>query len=538
MPIYLSDVENRRYSLSGAIPYDEKDFPAAFPFTNWNYQQQKYYEYWQYFTGEVWNETVPDEVDPNGPATLRYPLQINYIKSACLKHNYILWGEASENPGPMVPIRVKPRTDDDELPLNDDDKKRCRQLENFINYVWEENNGRILEYEGGLVSQFLGGTVFRIGYAPDNDDLEFKIRLELILPDFFMPVWDSTNPDNLLEAFIVWRVPSREAHLRFGYPEGDGSTDPIYLEHWTKNKVNISLGGQPIVYKVLEEELDYNNADNPFGFVPFQYIPRERVSFYGLSLVDDLKGLSKEMNARLADFGDAIKESVHREIYTKNMTGAGKEIDLGNRRKAINLGNNNPATGAEPDIIPLEPAQISDNLAKYPDTLHDQFLRDAAIPKVAEGEDEGSQRSALTLAFRMWPMTAMIRAQRNRWTAAKISMAKKIARIAIIKGIGGITEEHLKNISFSCEWPTMIPRDREQLVNEMVLAIQTNMISPIEANQKLNLTTDPYESYQMVQEHVEWLNKAEALAKPAPGSTPDTQIQSPVASTGAETEKS
>jgi hypothetical protein len=546
MPIFLQDVDDRRYGLSGAIPYDPAnpdEFPASFPFSRWNIQQNRYLEYWRYFTGDIWNEEVVDEKDEDGNKILKYPLQINYIKTSCLKHNYLLWGEAPDTSGPLVPIKATPRQDDDETPPDDRQKKLARQVQNFVNRVWTENQGRILQYEGGLTSQYLGAAVFGLRYDPDNIDLENHIKMELILPDFFMPVWESSNPDNLLEAFIIWRMPSREAFLRFGYPMGDGTTDPLYIEHWTKGtkdepgKINITLGGEPISHFADGEEIIYDDVENPFGFVPFYYIPRERVSFYGLSLVDDLKGMAKEMNARLADFGDVIHESAHRDTYVKNVAVAPKTMAMPNGRDAINLGTTNPVNGQDPTVEVVDPPTVADNLSGYPEVLRDQYGRDAMVPKVADGEDEGSQRSALTLAFRMWPMTSTIRAQRNRWTNGLLRIARGIVKMAIVKNIGGMTEEHLTACDLSCDWPVMIPRDREQIVNETVLAVQTGFMAPIDAIKRLSLVDDPFDAWERVKEYTEWKTALEAQAK-AQQAGAKTSVQSPVAATGAEKEAS
>lgn len=539
MPIFLQDVEDRRVGTSGAIPYAEDEFPALFPYVRWNLQVNRYFEYWRYFTGDIWNETVPNEKDENGEPILKYPLQINYIKTMALKHNFILWGEIQDGPGPIVPMRINTRLEEDADAPTPQEKKKAKRLENFINRVWIENKGSILQYEGGLISQFLGGIVYKLNFDPDNFNLEYGIKIEQLLPDFFMPVWDTSDPDNLLEVYIVWRVPAREANLRFGYPTpGDGAVDPLYIEHWTHKKLRITIGGIPVKHTVNGEEIIYDDIPNELGFIPFVYIARERAgNFYGLSLIDDLKGLARELNARLADFGDSIHESVHRDIYFTNVTQGLKTIEMPNGRDGINMGVTNPTNGSDPEVNVVDPPQIADNLATYPDQLREQFARDAFTPKVADGEDEGSQRSALTLAFRMWPMTSMIRAQRLRWSNGLTQIAKMITRFAVIHELGNIDKSFLSGYDYSCDWPVMIPRDREQLVNEVVLALQTQMLTPLAGMKKLDLVQDPNEEFENLKEWLKFLSNM-ATEQAANAAKAKMMVQEPIASTGAEKEPS
>lgn len=525
MPVYQPDVEDRRIGTgTGAIVYDEKEYPASFPLARWGYQSQRYLTYWSAFTGAWLNELMPLDVGDTGEPALRYPLQINYIKTACMKHSYLVFGEVPSTPGPLAPITVSPRhkpgTDD----VDDDARIRADELESFVNRVWVDNDGRALQQEAALLQQPLGGCVFRISLAMEDPDLEYGIRIEEVLPDFFMPVWDTGRPTKLMECWVIYRLPAREAHDRFGYDISNGAGDPLYVEYWSVNEVHITLNNVPVKMVVGGIEFDYNHMKNPFGFVPFYYIPRERAGgFYGLSLVDDVLEEAKEMNARLADISDVIEESAHRETYARNVNISPKGIDIGGSREAINLGQTPPG-GESPEVFVIDPPIVNEAMIKHIEYLRAQFGRDVFVPGVAEGEDEGSQRSALTLAFRMQPMTAKTTAVRTYWTVALIQMAKHIAKIAVLKGIGGITQKHLEDIDWGVEWSPMIPRDREAELNEAVLGIQTNMLSPKAGNRKLNLTDDPAQSEREVKEWMQFQNslaaEAEASKAAANGKVP------------------
>lgn len=525
MPIYIQDVEQRRVG-EGIVPYydNEEQFPASFPIHLWGTQAARYLEYWRQFTGLTWTEEIPNTVDENGNPHLRYPLQINYLKAVCMKHSYVLWGEVADGPYPLAPIKCKAREDVDAIEgATDKDqadetlRKNIKKCQAFINRVWMQNDGRALQQEGGLTQAYLGGYVLRIGWSPDDPELEYGIRLENVLPDFFLPVWDNGHPDTLLEAWVVYRMPAREASERFNFALTEGMSDPLYVEHWTRDKVNITLAGKPLVYTINGVTLNYDEAPNPFGFVPYQYIPRERAGgFYGLSLLDDLLGIAKELNARVADMGDIVAETAHRELFISNVAQAPKTQDIGGTRPAINLGFQTPGSAGEPTAWAIEPPNITAAVADYPEYLRKQLQRDAFVPGVADGEDEGSQRSALTLAFRMWPLTAKVRAVRTYWTVGLIHIAKKILKMGIIKGtLKGIDLSIMNQIDWSVDWSPMIPRDREQQLNEVVLAEQTNMLSPIDGMNILGLVDDPVAAYQRTQAHITWLLGEQAKAAAA-----------------------
>jgi hypothetical protein len=117
-----------------------------------------------------------------------------------------------------------------------------------------------------------------------------------------------------------------------------------------------------------------------------------------------------------------------------------------------------------------------------------QLRRDCFVPPVADGEDEGSQRSALTLAFRMWPLTSHVRAERNYWSEGlnlvnemilMILDAKNPMRVStdgVDTSLLKINQTHLGHLKRQ-EWAPMIPRDREALVNELILRSGANHIS-------------------------------------------------------------
>src|SRR5574340_19930 len=107
IPSYVQDLVDRKVG-TGWIPFaEESEFPASFPYSRWNVQLQRYHEYWRHWTGERWQEPVPNLKDENGNPVLRYPLQINKLATIAKKHASAVLGEVSDNAPTAIPARIR-----------------------------------------------------------------------------------------------------------------------------------------------------------------------------------------------------------------------------------------------------------------------------------------------------------------------------------------------------------------------------------------------------------------------------------------------
>lgn len=525
MPNFV-DVWERRTGVGGAVI---NDMPIGFPMTRWQRQIARYQRYWELMTGEIYTEEERNRRDAeHNEPVLRWPLQINHFLSIVQKHNDAMFGEVADVPGPMVPIRAYPRSqgsNDDDIP--EAEKKIAKKIERFVNDVWNENSGRALQQEAGLICNGIGGVVLKAAYAPDDEDLEFKLRITMVLPDFFMPIADSENPDNLLEAWIAWRIPAKEAELKYGVTARGEMT--YYVEHWTKDKISITIGQEPIKHTFKDgTTVVYDGVKNPFGIIPMVYIPIERIgSYYGVSRLEGLEGLSKEINSRFADLGDIVRNNTDQRLWGRNITQA-RTRDIGAFAAVTDVGT---ASGPErqPELNVINPPQITPKLIELPEELRQQLSRTSNVPPVADGEDEGSQRSALTLAFRMWPLTSRAKAARTNWTNGLIRFAKILIRMASVIHVGDVTEEMLGFIRLGCDWSPQIPRDREQVLNEVILLVQVGALSPVTALGMLDIVDDPQAELLKVREDLQFKSD---LATAAEAKKQEQKLQKPVADSG------
>jgi len=471
-----------------AILVNDKRLPTNFPTSQWNYQAMLYQEAWEWFLGEALKQTIPQAQTETGEPVYRWPLQINPLAAFAQRHAAVLIGEVPETDDAVVRVETIPFR----LPFEDQPSEEsvrvAKAAETFLNLVWSENSGRALQIENALICQFLSGCVFKVSFWPDPD-LLVPIRLETVLPDFFLPVWEATDYFNLIEAFVAYYISPIEAKVKYGIQTD--ATEALYVEHWTRKTVTITVDDQPVTIQFGDYSITYQNHEHNFGFVPFVYIPKMRAGdFYGLPSFQNLDGLTKEFNARSADLGDAIREGVHGQVFVSNLRGSLGQVPLPGGRSAVNLGPTQPGSDP-PNVKRLEPPMMAPTFMEYNDWLWSQMLRQFGLSPIAFGEDEGSQRSALTLAFRMWPLTSMARQTRSFWTAGLTVLDKMIFNIAAQKKLFGFKPEHSKLFRITQNWPPMIPRDREQVVNEVVLLFTAGAIPLENVMERLGDIKDP-----------------------------------------------
>lgn len=542
----LPGVEDVRTSMDVGINNLEQNmFPDTFPLALWKAQVARYYDYWQWFNGAVLAERISKKDDKK--IIYKYPLGINLVRNFTRKHASVLLGEEEFDSGnPLVTTRVSPRpslkkrktgnnTDD---ATNQADKDLAKLCEDIVAQVWADSNGRSLQMEQAEISQVLGGCAFQVSWNDNDDEHEVPITVKKITPDFFMPIYKSDDPWNLIEAFVTYRISAAEATAEYGW-KGEQNGQVVFCEHWTRDRWEIMINRQTAVIRG-----EVAKGKNPFGFVPFVYIPHLREgNFWGSSMVEDIRGLVRELNARAADMGDAIRATVHRKRYSRDISGKVTIKNLDNGVDAIDLGNTSPATKVSPDVWVEDPPVLSDGLVNYPKELLQQAMREGSLGPISFGEDEGSQRSALTLAFRMWPSTSHARAERTFWTDGLNQIARYIIRMCIIKEDKlklGLEKDCLKHIRFEQKWLPQIPRDREQKVNEVILLFQAGVRSPELAIEQLGDVQYPEQELARIKEWQTFQANLQIAMKQAasPGTSgtagagAKTSTTAPVASSG------
>jgi len=497
-------------------PFSLRDV-EGFPYSEYAERLKVYTENEGWYSGTALDATK----DREGSDVELYPVKINPLKSGVQKHAFSLFGEVEEDDNPLVSPKF--------IFTSDAQKKLADKAEDVLSQVWWESNGRAIQWQNGGVSQIYGGCIFKLTYDPFDTLRSIPLRIDIPHPKYFIGVPQSSDMFRLREAWIVKPITQQEAKEN-GYTLGFSSSDevPWLIEHWTNLKYNVWINTQSVQRYSGTEWVPVSDGTNPFGFVPVVYIPHIRIDgFYGENMFDHVRGIIKELNLRVADFGDAVNADAHAYMAMRNVQGSPDVKTLAPNVNAINLGNALALAGNEsvPDLWDLRKERASEAMATLVDSLYDQYRRDAFIPKVADGEDEGSQRSGLTLAMRMLSLLWHTQTERVFWTSGLNLLNRMALRILAIKEPDtGITIEHA-SLRMKQDWSPVLPRDREMLVNEVVARMSAKIISPETAFDIFGDVQDADEEKKAILDFIKKLAEAENVQKPvAVGTSGRTKV--------------
>ncbi|RUM43097.1 MAG: hypothetical protein DSY80_06150 [Desulfocapsa sp.] len=425
----------------------------------------RYAELRGWFTGDALDVTI----GAGKKKTEKYPVRANPLQSAVAKHTSALFGTGSDIFSGTL-VRPKAYSLDTENATRNRDAEHVNDV---ITATWAQSNGAEIQIRNGMLSQIYGGSVYKLAWVPTDKMLDIPIRIESINPVYFFAIPSPSDYWTLQEAWVIIPI-DRERALEYGIPTKQGG---YYIEHWTPDWYSVKVNEYPL--SVNYGQQDYvMDRPNPWGFVPFVYIPHVRyLNFWGTSLITDAAiGLVKEINLRLADVGDHVSLVSHEIIATKNVQGAitvkhipgvADYVDLGSA-----VGFSSGAT--EPNMWAVKRTPVTDSSIKLVGELYDHLRREIYIPAVADGEDEGSQRSGETLHVRMWPLTGHTRIERALHSTGFARLYKMLLLMLAKKGEAGIKNKHLK-IPVGSHWDPILPRGRGDLILELVNRKSANL---------------------------------------------------------------
>lgn len=452
----------------------------GFPYDAYE-KQRKAYE-----LSESWYKGTALDNDPqqaqSGKKADLYPMRINPIRGTVQKHGYALFGEVENDGRPLVVTKLIPPETGEETDA-EDWKRRIQHAENILSTLWWENTGRELMMRNALMSQIYGGCVFKATWVPwegidQGGWRQIPIRLEAPNPKTFVGVPDGTDFFRLAEAWVVRQIDEAEAK-RLGYVPKEGE-ELWYNERWTKEVYACRVNNQLIVKVHRGVDVPLGGA-NPWGGIPIVYIPHIRdIDFLGSNAFDHVTHYVKELNLRYGDFGDATNDDAHPIIAMRDVSGSAQMRRVTDWLEVVDLGQTTGITGHEkpPDMFDVQRQKsASAAMRELIEAIWTQYCRDVNVPAVALGEDEGSQRSGVTLAMRFWPLGSHVSTERYFWTAGLDVFQPILLRMMQVKNVAKITKEHLL-LRMKQIWAPLLPRDREADVDEWATRSQNDIGSP------------------------------------------------------------
>ncbi len=437
---------------------------------DWDAEIMRLERYWYYYSGEVLKEQIDTEVTMGTEVPLVFPVGLNLTKMLCNAQADTIFGEWEDQP---VRFGVK---------LQDEIEDPDRAASNLLADILEVSEAATFLWEIALDREIFGGAAFKVQPIKEYP----HIKWTRIPRESFFPIWNPNDINDLLEVYIKIGMSADQAKALYNY---DSDKDVVYkVEHWTKKKYDSYIDGK---------RLSDKSGLNPWGVIPFVYIPRLRsASWFGDALTEDVIPAQDELNMRVADIGDAINYNAHPTRWGLNLP---RDFNADNYPLGPNsFWNIGRTIGSSP---PPEVGVLEVKSAVQPGVFtHLEFVYDwvrfsSFMPPIAFGQDQGSQRSGDTLEIRMWPLLKLARRSRSYMSVGLKRGARISALILQQKAWSDVPIRPLNHIlqgRIIPQYSDILPRDQQRAVDEVVKLSSTTPrhISSQTAQQLLGRSPD------------------------------------------------
>ena len=454
------------------------------------------------FDGTALEETISHTEDPGKSSDhedYRWPVRYNLIKSYCMLHAGMLWGRGrtGAEAGDLFEVRIDPK------------KPGVREVSDWgprfqdaLQYFWSQQ-GHILR-SNGTIQQWAGGAILKISWNPFVPTSVGGIILETIQPEHFYPIWDPLNFEALIAVKIKFPVSKAVALEKYALTEkeledfSDDDAVPVE-EYWDRRRFFIRVGRRgredggvyarrPSDGRVLRGENPWRHPITKQGIIPVFYVPRIRTGhFFGESLAADLIGIQEELNKTLADFGDALTRGTHPAFGISDYTGPGSKdrtIPM-SRHGAVNLGKTAPG-GTPPKVHEFPLPKVPEQTDAFVDRLLNLSESAAGITPAAKGMAQGV-KSGLTMALEMLTTANLVDWERSHWEQVIARPGGINEALAVIWWHKGKLTDYSYKVSDAVfglrnrvEFHPLVPRDRIEVIDEVVRLATARAVSPQE----------------------------------------------------------
>jgi hypothetical protein len=333
----------------------------------------------------------------------------------------------------------------------------------------------------------------------------------MVPPQFVFPVFGIHG--DIIKLWMSYYINGAQAE-ELGYTGDTTGENLIYIEYWDRHRWEIWINDEMIE----NGENRYKASDEDVGVVPYVYVPRKPTdSSYGKDYPGSILGTTRDFNGRTADFGDAINDASKPIRWSKNMHG--RKINVNDYRDGtiIDLGDNMPDM-PEPEIGQLPPPDLPNDAAEYLRLIHSVSMMLGFVSPVIFGIDEGSQRSAETLAMRALPTTTSIGDYRSSFTEGFNQLAQIIWRAFRWSDAADFDKpsKELKCYRLVPSYSPILPKDRQALITEESTLVGAGLRSLEKAIQNLGDVPDIQDEIERIFDDMERQLKLQQKYNPTP----------------------
>lgn len=482
-----------------------------------DWYMERYDRWHSLYDGSALEETIPtlEDSETDSPQdTYKWPVRFNLIKSYCRLYAGMLWGRArtGHEANDLFDIRIDPRS-----PSGQNAKAVAGQLQDNLTYFWSFFFHKLRPC--AVIQQWAGGCILKAAWDPYSPTAIMGIKLETIQPQHFYPIWNPVNTDELIAVRVKFGVSKEVAREVYGLTKEEAdeyaSGNSIRVEeHWDRHRYYVRLGkghkgdedggivgktraGPGGEWAPLEGENPYRHPMG-YGIIPYVYIPRlASGGFFGESLAHDLEGVQEELNKTLADYGDALVRGAHPAFGISDFNGPDRREKVIKipRHGALNMGRTPASAKFAPKIHEFPAPKVPEQTTEFTDRLLSLSEMGAGLTPAARGAS--GVGSGVARALEMLPTTNLIDWQRSHWTqglTGKGGLNEIISTIWWNKGALLLGFPQLNPVAImlkqSVEYRPVVPRERTEVIDEVVRLTTADAISPWEAIRRLGDVED------------------------------------------------
>ena len=328
-----------------------------------------------------------------------------------------------------------------------DDAEAANRAERALNDLADRLNLGQLDLDLAIESATLGDAALKVTWNADA----LRPSVAAVHPGTLRAWTSPDDPRRVLRIEQRYRLDREEALALFGTEAALLAGERIEVrEGWTNERWRVTLGGQAIRDEV-----------NPYGWIPYLLVPNDPPAhqLWGVSDLDDLAGLCRELNRRMSVLGRVLELSGAPIAVLENVDSA----------EGIVVG-----PGATWELPEGAKAYLLDLLSGGGVDLHVQFvdllyraLHDLSeTPRTAFG-DAGRMLSGAALEVEIQPLVQRVRRRRRRWE--EVYRARNARLLDLLERFGGVD---LGGIRQSTPiWPPILPSDADAAARTAALLV-------------------------------------------------------------------